>query len=100
MRGSWGSFLCVLKVVRVCWDCMVLSGFGALGGAGGGGTPFTAQNEEGSADSSKTEGTPPGGVIFGSSFGPQMWHIFMVFTMRSRGPKGGQKVVLLGSYLR
>ena len=36
---------------------MVLNGFGALGGAGGGGTPFTAQNEEGSADSSKAEGT-------------------------------------------
>ena len=52
------------------------------------------------ADSSKTEGTPPGGVMFGSFVGPQMWHILMVFTMRSRGPKGGQKLVLLGSYLR
>ena len=52
------------------------------------------------ADSSKTEGTPPGGVILGSFFGPQMWYILMVFTMRSRGPKGFQKVVLLGSYLR
>ena len=80
LRGSWGSFLRVLKVVRVCWDCMVLSGFGALGGAGGGGTPFTAQNEEGSADSSKTEGTPPGRCHFGIIFWtPDVAHTYGVY---------------------
>ena len=69
-----------LKVVRVCWDCMVLSGFGALGGAGGGGTPFTAQNEEGSADSSKTEGTPPRGGLWGVIFGtPNVGHTYGVY---------------------
>ena len=66
----------------------------------GGGTPFNAQNEEGSADSSKTEGTPQRGVILGSFFGPQMWHILMVFTMRSRDPNGVPKLVALGSLLR
>ena len=61
----------------------ILNGFGwfwGLGGAGGGETPFNAKNEEGSADSSKTEGTPQRGVLLGSCFGPQMWQILMVFT--------------------
>ena len=66
----------------------------------GGGPLLLPRMRKVGADSSKTEGTPQGGVILGSCFGPQMWHILMVFTMRSRGPKGGQKVVLLGSYLR
>ena len=29
-----------------------------------------------------------------------MWQILMVFTMRSRDPKGGPKGMVLGSYLR
>ena len=66
----------------------------------GGGPLLLPRMRKVRADSSKTEGTPPGGVILGSLFGLQMWHILMVFTMRSRDPKGGQKVVLLGSYLR
>ena len=81
----------------------VLNGFRwfwSLGGAQrGGGPPFNAQNEEGSADSSKTEGTPPGRVFWGSFLGPQMWHILMVFTMRSRDPNGGPNFVALGSLL-
>ncbi len=59
---------------------MVLNGFGALGGAGGGGTPFTAQNEEGSVDSSKTEGTPPGRGHFGVIFWtPDVAHTYGVY---------------------
>ena len=71
-----------------------------LGVPEGVGPLFTAQNEEGSADSSNIEGTPQMGVVLGSYFGPQMWHIPVVFTMRSRDPNGGQEGVLLGSYLR
>ncbi len=43
--------------------------FWSLGGAGEGGTPVTAQNEKGSADSLKAEGTPPGESHFGVMFG-------------------------------
>ena len=81
----------------------VLNGFEwfwGLGGAGGGGTPFTANNEEGSADSSKPEGTPPGEGNYGVIFGTQMWYILMVFTMRSRDPNGGLILVAFGSLLR
>ena len=55
--------------------------FWSLGGAQrGGGTPFNAQNEEGSADSSKTEGTPPRGGLLGSIFGtPNVAHTYGVY---------------------
>ena len=79
---------------------LVLGGFGVLGVPEGGRPHFTAKDEEGSADSSKIEGTPQIGVVLGSYFGPQMWQIPVVFAMRSRDPKGGQEGVLLGSYLR
>ena len=46
-----------------------MSGFGVSGVPEREGPPFTAQNEEGSADSSKTEGAPPRGGHFGVIFG-------------------------------
>ena len=59
---------------------MVLSGFGVWGVPKGGGTPFNAQNEEGSADSSKTEGTPPRGGLLGIMFGtPNVAHTYGVY---------------------
>ena len=73
---------------------------GSWGCRRGGRPHFTAKDEEGSADSSKIEGTLQRGIVLGSYFGPQMWQIPVVFTMRSRDPKGGQEGVLLGSYLR
>ena len=79
---------------------LVLGGFGVLGVPEGGDPHFTAKDEEGSAYSSKIEGTPQKGVVLGSHFGPQMWQIQVVLAMRSRDPKGGSKMVLFGSYLR
>ncbi len=59
---------------------MVLSGFGVSGVPKGGGTPFNAQHEEGSADSSKTEGTRPRGGLFGTIFGtPNVAHTYGVY---------------------
>ena len=78
----------------------VLNGFGVLGVPEGGRPHFTAKDEEGSADSSKIEGTPQGWIMLGSLFGPQMRHIQVVFTMRSRFPKGGPKGMHVGSYVR
>ena len=68
-----------LKVVRVCWDCMVLSGFGALGGAGGEGPLLLPRMRKVAADSSKTEGTPPKGGHFGLIFWtPDVAHTYGV----------------------
>ncbi len=75
---------------------MVLSGLRGSGGAREGGGPFTAQNEKGSDDSSKTEGTPQGAGHFGSFLEPQMWHIQVVFTILSRDPRWGSKRDVFG----
>ena len=59
---------------------MVLSGFGVSGVPEGVGPLFTAKNEEGSADSSKTEGTPPRGGLLGIIFGtPNVAHTYGVY---------------------
>ena len=51
-----------------------------LGVPEGEGPLFTAQNEEGSVDSSKTEGTPPGRGHFGVMFWtPDVAHTFGVY---------------------
>ena len=64
-----------------------------LGVPEGVGPLFTAKNEEGSANFSKlikNRGYPQRKVILESCFGPQLWQIPTVFTMRSRAPKGVQ----------
>ena len=94
------SGLCTLGLCWVLSSVFRGSKESNKGGFPRAGPPVTAQNEEVGADSSKIEGTPQGWIILGSLFGPQMRHIQVVFTMRSRFPKGGPKGMHVGSYVR